>query len=841
MKKKVLSLILALAMLATSVCTVFAAGEVDVAVSGTSLTAMVNFFADNTPASKETRQELFGYIQMYMGGTDRDMETLINAVKNKSFTGLEDNAELKKVFEALMNDETIYPAALLTLEMIRAIPEAKRAEVIDGFGVKQDGARTKYAWKDNAADTAARDTALVALYNEDTVYPAKLRDAMEEHEAFAEADAPYIVLNLFTAWKDTFQFTDDGEGFKTYQVNDEYAKRLLTNMGDYYTLDGKEITSASQIADAVATAINGYAAAVKANMKTVLDDSGLDLYVPAGDIDTALSEVDVNGEKFTTISTDAAAPTEVTVEADKFTLAATAKATGAKVEYAVLDEGETVGDATEWKAALADEALANGESKTVAIRVTSKNGEETAVYYVAVSRPAVESDVKLDGIQKHGETELPIEPTAFDPQVTSYDAIIEDLSKTYAIAGNTSNDEATVSYVLGKVGDDPAKLTGYAAEIPEVTFEAASDAPVLYVIRVQTTDAETGAVLNTAYYSFNLYPNAGTILEATTEGFTLKGGFQPDKFNYGTDMLTSSNGSYSIKLSGMAAGATVTYGTTTLNASESTYEDVADTDYSESTGITGRLGYGESTKVVVKVANGESVTYYTFKLEREEEPEPDRPNRRPSSDDDDKSSNRRPSLVIPSTNQIPAPPAATVIFPDTAGHWAKDYVSNIAEKGLFIGHADGNFYPNLGVTRQEMAVVLVRLLGLEGELGSAPAAGYSDDAAIAAWAYDSVALLSQRGIYLGYDDGEFKPFRVLTREEMISLMMRLYGDTTIDMTIRYSDAEQVAEWARKAVGQGTNLDIINGHETGLFRPKDEVTRAEACKILYNYIYRKTNG
>lgn len=837
MKKKVLSLILALAMLATSVCTVFAAGEVDVNVTGTSLTTMVEFFADNTPASKETRQELFGYIQMYMGQTDRDMETLISAVKNKSFVGLADNAELKKVFDALMDNETIRPAALLTLEMIRAIPEAKRKEVIDGFGVKQNGARTKYVWEDNTADTAARDAALVALYNNDTVYPAKLRDALEEHEAFAKADAPYIVLNLFAAWKDSFQFTDDGDDFKTYKVNDAYAKRLLENMGDYYMLDGATITSAKQIADAVATAINGYTAEVKANMKTVLDDSGLDLYVPVGDINAALTEAKVNGNSVE-LSTDPAAPANATVEADKFTLAATAEAAGAKVEYAVLGEGETVDDATDWKAALADEALARGESKTVAIRVTSKNGEETAVYYVEVSRPAVESDVKLDGIQKHGEAELPIEPTAFDPQVTSYDAIIDDLSNKYAIAGNASNDEATVSYVLGKVGDDPAKLTGYVAEIPEVTFEAASDAPVLYVIRVQKADAE--GTVKTAYYSFNLYPNAGTVLEATTEGFTLKGGFQPDKLNYGTDMLTSSNGSYSIKLSGMAGGATVTYGTTTPGASESTYEDVAVKAYSESTGITGRLGYGEREKVVVKVANGESVTYYTFTLEREEE-EPE-PTKRPNtSSSKKKDKNKNSGLLIPSVNTIPAPPAATVVFPDTTEHWAKDYVGSIAARGLFIGHADGNFYPNLGVTRQEMAVVLVRLLGLEGELGSAPAAGYSDDAGIAAWAYDSVALLSQKGIYLGYDDGEFKPFRVLTREEMISLMMRLFGDTSIDMTIRYSDAEQVAEWARKAVGQGTNLDIINGHETGLFRPKDEVTRAEACKILYNYIYRKTNG
>ena len=159
----------------------------------------------------------------------------------------------------------------------------------------------------------------------------------------------------------------------------------------------------------------------------------------------------------------------------------------------------------------------------------------------------------------------------------------------------------------------------------------------------------------------------------------------------------------------------------------------------------------------------------------------------------------------------------------------------MVNRGLFKGYEDGTFQPEWGVTRQEMAVVLVRLLNLEGELGSVTTTEYTDDQGIAAWAHDSVALLSAKGIYLGYDDGEFKPERVLSREEIVALAMRLYGYSSADTTADYSDVERIGEWARKAVGQATNLGIISGRGDGLFAPAASVTRAEAAKILYNYM------
>ncbi len=848
MKKKGISLILALAMLATSVISVFAA-ETPITVSGTGLTKMVTFFADNVPydenstADLEQRKELLGYIQMYLGtgDTDRNIQTMIAAVKEKSFAGMNlpagSPADLETIFNNLIKDDEIYSATLFALELIHAIPADKRDEVIKGFGVKDtDGTRTSYeiADTDNAAAIKA---ALTGLYNNNSVYPERLRKAMEEHEALDATVAPYVILNLFTAWKDCFQFTDDSttaDDFAVLSVGDEYAERLLTNMQGSYTLNGAAITDAKQVVKTVADALNAaYNQATKAQMKTVLNDSNLDLYVPETEITTDLKGLTINGEPVTP-SADESAPTPVTVVGDTFTIVGTPEAGGATVEYAVVEDGKEPAD---WAwAGTMQQNIDPGDTINVAVRVI--NGDFAAIYYLAVSRQMVDSDVALDSITTSANMAV-----TFDPQVKDYTVSVAGGEDPYTIEGvinaGSPADGAVISYATGNIGDDVTELT-YAektTEAPAASVTVAKGDSALIAVKVENN----GRI---QYYTFNLYALTTAILDIETEGFELSREFAPDRYNYAMETVTSDDGTFAIILTDYADGATVTYGISEdVSLASEEYDEVAVTAYNGE--IAGELDYGEQAMVVIKLTAGEDTSYYTFKLEREEEePEPTKtPSRRPSSDDDDKSSsNRHNGIIIPTEDEgIPAPPATTYLFPDTVDHWAKDYIGAVASYNVVQGYDDGNFLPNASVTRQEMAVMLVRMLGIENELGSAPAVSYTDSASIALWAYDSVALLSAKGIYTGYDDGEFKPTRTISREEIISLMMRLYGETDADTVIRYSDAEQVAQWALTYVGQGTNLGIINGHETGLFRPKADVTRAEACKIIYNYNYLKTSG
>lgn len=588
MRKKIVSLVLAVSMLAASVCTAFAA-TVDVGGSGTNVKQLVSFFADNTPETKERRLEILNYIKMYMGGTDRDMETLVNAVKNKNFAQLSSvSSDLEAIFNEATSDVN-YASVLFALELIRAIPASSRREAINGFGVKENDARVSYEIQDTDNLTEIQ-TALTALYNDNDVYPAKLRNAMEEHVAFDSDVAPYIVLNLFTAWKDTIRFTDseDGKGFAAYQVDADYAERLMDNM-DGYTLDGETIDAAKDVADALAEVLNNsYTDAQIANMKIVLADSGLGIYV-AEDSMVGMDRIEVDGTKID-LSMKKNSPTKVKVNKSYVTVEGFAENSDMTVEYAYVD------DMNDWDDNMDDVKMTVGSTRKIAVRVTSKDGKNSEIYYVTLSRP--ESD----------------------------------------------------------------------------------------------------------------------------------------------------------------------------NSSSS-------------------------------------------------------------------SNNRRPSTTVPTepTSTIPTPPVSENTFSDTANHWGRDYINAMVKKGLFEGYDDGSFKPDNGVTRQEMAVVLVRLLGLESELGSVTELAYTDAYDIAEWAQKAVALLSSKGIYLGYDDGEFKPERVLTREEIVSLAMRIFGETHVDSTLNYKDSERISDWARKAVGQASSLEIIGGRDDGTFAPGASVTRAEAAKILYNYM------
>jgi hypothetical protein len=59
------------------------------------------------------------------------------------------------------------------------------------------------------------------------------------------------------------------------------------------------------------------------------------------------------------------------------------------------------------------------------------------------------------------------------------------------------------------------------------------------------------------------------------------------------------------------------------------------------------------------------------------------------------------------------PPAATGVFADVnSGYWAAAWIEQLAEEGITSGCGSGNYCPTTVVTRDQMAVFLVRTFGL---------------------------------------------------------------------------------------------------------------------------------
>lgn len=182
----------------------------------------------------------------------------------------------------------------------------------------------------------------------------------------------------------------------------------------------------------------------------------------------------------------------------------------------------------------------------------------------------------------------------------------------------------------------------------------------------------------------------------------------------------------------------------------------------------------------------------------------------------------------------PSYDATTPTFSDVeANSWAAPYIMNLTERKIFAGYDDGSFRPDTYITRQEIAVAMVRAMGLEADVSAAETVdtGFADDAAIASWARGYVNIALREKLFTGYDDGEFKPERVISRQELIAVIMRLAGsDESVEAN--YADAHEIHGYAKDFVGHASSLGIVNGYPDGTFKPLNFVTRAEVAKILY---------
>ncbi|MBE6036855.1 MAG: hypothetical protein E7223_04430 [Clostridiales bacterium] len=180
--------------------------------------------------------------------------------------------------------------------------------------------------------------------------------------------------------------------------------------------------------------------------------------------------------------------------------------------------------------------------------------------------------------------------------------------------------------------------------------------------------------------------------------------------------------------------------------------------------------------------------------------------------------------------------AAEIPFKDTEGHWAESYANYLYQQGLTKGVETANgieYQPNNKMTRQEIAVMMARWLGIEGRYDDVELP-YTDADKIPEWALPAAKAMYATGIIAGvkYNDGvRFNGTSQVTRQEVMTIIGRIQERGYTEAELDFKDANKVASWAapyvKSLVGQG----IISG-DAGMLRPLDPVSRGEAAKIIF---------
>lgn len=168
--------------------------------------------------------------------------------------------------------------------------------------------------------------------------------------------------------------------------------------------------------------------------------------------------------------------------------------------------------------------------------------------------------------------------------------------------------------------------------------------------------------------------------------------------------------------------------------------------------------------------------------------------------------------------------------------WAEKEVGDAQMHGIETRFA----YPQLDITRAkftELTMQLYRAIYPDKEVPQTDKQ-FSDceDAEMESNVQNAVAL----GIVTGYEDGTFRPYKTISRQEAAAMLNRLYTalggtvDTTSDST--YADDAQIGEWARDSVYAVREINIMNGKLDNKFCPKDGYT-AEQAVVTMERMYR----
>lgn len=184
-----------------------------------------------------------------------------------------------------------------------------------------------------------------------------------------------------------------------------------------------------------------------------------------------------------------------------------------------------------------------------------------------------------------------------------------------------------------------------------------------------------------------------------------------------------------------------------------------------------------------------------------------------------------------------AGPAGAAPFKDmNSSHWANKDVTKMYAKGVVAGYGD-EYRPNQSISREQVIVMLIRVLGLAGEASdqSLPAT-FRNPEAVSKDFQPIIALAVNKGIISGGDLLDFRPRDSAKRYEVAVFIARAMGfDAGAgSSSLPFTDAKELNDWAPWAapyVRYVYDQGIMSGDVNGAFRPMDEVTRAEMAALL----------
>jgi hypothetical protein len=184
--------------------------------------------------------------------------------------------------------------------------------------------------------------------------------------------------------------------------------------------------------------------------------------------------------------------------------------------------------------------------------------------------------------------------------------------------------------------------------------------------------------------------------------------------------------------------------------------------------------------------------------------------------------------------------SAQVNFNDISeSYWARDFIAELAKRGIMTGFPDGKFHPNEPVTRAQFAAILASVF----KNSKVRNAINFKDVSTGHWAYYGIREAYEMGFLGSISGNQFKPNQSLTRLQIMTALMKALNYTSSNSTQQvlqfYSDAAAIPAEARSLVAAATERGIVaNYPNVRTCSPNQVATRADVAAFLYQAMVSK---
>ena len=193
------------------------------------------------------------------------------------------------------------------------------------------------------------------------------------------------------------------------------------------------------------------------------------------------------------------------------------------------------------------------------------------------------------------------------------------------------------------------------------------------------------------------------------------------------------------------------------------------------------------------------------------------------------------------TETIPATGVmdVTKMFTDVSHSWADDGIQYCVTHQLMSGIGNNLFGPKLTTTRAQIVQILYNLEGEPKVSGTTPFTDLTQD-----WYQDAILWAYQTGVVAGTSSTTFEPDLPVTREQIAVILMEYVTRvlklertwTPADLST-FPDADSVSDWAKDAMADAVGLGLISGASNGgqtLLEPQGSATREQVATILMEF-------